>query len=63
MLEQSLLRDEFQTLLDQQRNAARLYADLAAKSGDPRIRQQAQELQRDKLRHIRLTERLLEIVD
>jgi len=63
MLEQSVLRDQFQSLLDQQRQAVVLYADLAARTPDPSVRQQAQQLQRDKLRHIRLTERLLEIVD
>ncbi len=63
MLEQALLREQFQALLDQQRQAVLVYADLAGRATDPSLKMQAQEIQRDKERHIRLTERLLEIVD
>ena len=63
MLEQALLREQFQALLEQQRHAVRVYADLAGNANDPSVKQEAQQIQRDKERHILLTERLLEIVD
>ncbi|HUT61050.1 MAG TPA: hypothetical protein VNA25_24650 [Phycisphaerae bacterium] len=63
MLEQASLRDQFQSLLNQHRQAMKLYERLAGSAGDAGIRQQALQLQRDKARHVRLTERLLEIVD
>lgn len=62
MLEQAMLREQFLALLEQQRQAAQIYADLA-ETGDEGIREQLQQLQNDKNRHIQLTERLLEIVD
>ena len=63
MLEQAILREQFQTLLAREQNAAQTYADLAAKITDPTLRRQVEQLHREKLRHIRLTERLLEIVE
>lgn len=63
MLEQAMLREQFQALLEQQRQAAQVYADLAGVATDPSVKQDAQQIQRDKERHVRLTERLLEIVD
>ena len=63
MLEQANLREQFQSLLDQQRQAMKLYEELACSAGDSGLRKQALQLQRDKARHVRLTERLLEIVD
>lgn len=63
MLEQEMLREQFQCILDRQRQALKVYTDLAGASLDASIRQQAQEIQRDKQRHIRLTERLIEIVE
>lgn len=63
MLEQANLREQFQSLLDQQRQAMKLYEELACSAGDAGLRKQALQLQRDKARHVRLTERLLEIVD
>ena len=63
MLEQASLRDQFQSLLSQHRRAMELYERLAGSAGDEGTRQQALQLQRDKARHVRLTERLLEIVD
>ena len=62
MLEQAMLREQFLALLQQQRQAAQIYSDLA-EAGDEGIRKQVQQLQHDKNRHIQLTERLLEIVD
>ncbi len=63
MLEQTLLREQFLTLLDKERQAERLYADLAVRLSDPSLRKQIEQLHRDKQRHITLAERLLEIVD
>jgi len=62
MLEQAMLRDQFQALLTQEKQALAAYADLAAKVTDPSILEQVEQLRRDKQRHIELTERLLEIV-
>lgn len=63
MLEQAALREQFQTLLAREQYAAEIYGELAAKLQDAKIRQQVEQLHREKLRHIRLTERLLEIVE
>jgi len=63
MLEQATLRKRFQALLDQERQALMVYESVAKGSSDPALRKQALQLRRDKERHIRLTERLLEIVD
>lgn len=62
MLEQAMLAEQFQALLRGERQALRLYGDLAAKVTDPKAQQQLQRLLRDKQRHVRLAERLLEIV-
>jgi len=63
MLEQAALREQFQTLLAREQYAAEIYGDLAAKLDDPVLREQVEQLHREKLRHVRLTERLLEIVE
>lgn len=63
MLEKSILRERFQSLLEQQRKAAEVYEDLASKSDDPNLKRQAIQIHREKQRHIRLTERLIEIVN
>jgi rubrerythrin len=63
MLEQALLRERFEELLDQQRQAAGFYAAWAARLTDPKLRQQVEQIHREKTRHIALTERLLEIVE
>jgi rubrerythrin len=63
MLEQERLREQFQALLDQEQQALAVYTELADKVRDPRLRDQVEELRRDKQRHVELTERLLEIVD
>jgi hypothetical protein len=63
MLEQSSLRQRFQALLDQQRQVSAIYQSVAQSSPDPLVRKQAIQLHKDKERHVRLTERLLEIVD
>jgi len=61
-LEQAQLREQFESLLTQQKQALAAYAELAAKLDDPAMRGHLAQLQRDKQRHIELTERLLEIV-
>ena len=63
MLEQALLREQFQQLLSKEQEAQNTYAKLAEKVADPATLQQLQLLQRDKQRHIRMIERLLEIVE
>jgi len=62
MLEQAMLSERFRFLLSRQEQATRMYDELAAKTVDPDMRQEIQQLVRDKQRHVRLTERLLEIV-
>lgn len=63
MLEQAALREQFQTLLAREQYAAEIYGDLAGKVDDPALREQVEQLYREKLRHVRLTERLLEILE
>lgn len=63
MLEQSELREQVQALLAKERQAEEAYAQLASKVADPATKQQIETLQHDKQRHIRLAERLLEILD
>jgi len=62
MFEQAILTEQFQAILAKEQEAARLCADLEAKSGDPAFRKQIQQLRREKQRQIELTRRLLEIV-
>ena len=62
MLEQALLSEQFRALLEKEQEVARCYAELVARVEDPRLRQQVARLCRDKNRHVRLAERLLEIV-
>jgi len=63
MLEQAALREQFQQLLETERQAQQVYAELLAKTDDQKIRQQIEQLCRDKQRHMQLAERLLEILD
>ena len=63
MLEQAELREQVQALLAKERQAEAAYAELASKIADPAARQQLEALRHDKQRHIRLAERLLEILD
>ncbi len=62
MLEQALLSEQFRVLLAKEQEVAKCYAELIDKVEDPRLRQQVARLCRDKNRHVRLAERLLEIV-
>jgi rubrerythrin len=62
MLEQSILREQSERLLNSAQQAVGTYLVLARTQSDPRLREQLQRLCRDKQRHVRLAERLLEIV-
>jgi rubrerythrin len=62
-LEQAILRQQLQDLLNQERQAEESYAHLAAQTTDAVVKEQLLQLHREKQRHVRLTERLLEIVD
>jgi len=62
MLEQALLSEQFRKLLAREQEVAKSYENLMAQVKDPRLRTQIAQLCRDKNRHVRLAERLLEIV-
>lgn len=62
MLEQALFRERVQELLAAQRQAEEAYARLMQTATDAQLREQLEQLHRDKQRHIRLTEQLLEIL-
>lgn len=63
MLEQVLLREQFEELLGKQQSALGQYEEVAARETDPDTRAQLDQLCREKKRHIELTQRLLEIVE
>jgi rubrerythrin len=63
MFEQAQLAQRFQSLLAQERDAEKAYADLAAEVSDPRLRAEVEQLRREKRRHAELARRLLEIVE
>jgi len=63
MLEAAALRDQFEMLLDQEQRALGAYTDLMARIDDLTVREQVEQLLREKQRHVELTERLLEIVE
>ncbi len=58
-----MLAERFEALLEQERQAAQAYADLADQVSDPAAKEQFELIRREKLRHIELAERLLEIVE
>ena len=62
-LEQEQIASQFQALLEMEKQAEALYAQLLDKVEDASTRQKLEQLRKDKQRHIRLTQRLLEIVD
>ena len=62
-VDQILLAEKFQKLLDQERQAEQVYAELADKIADLAARQQLQQIRREKIHHMELIQRLLEIVD
>lgn len=63
MFEQTALAEQFEDLLAKEQAAAGHYAGLAADCPDPLQRQQYETLHREKLRHVALTLRLIEIVE
>ena len=63
MFEQALLAEQFEKLLAQAEQAEQMYVGVADQADDPVVREQLAELLREKRRHVRMTERLLEIVD
>jgi hypothetical protein len=62
MFEQAILSEQFERLLVKQREVAQAYQELLNQIEDPEIRGQLDEICRQKLRDIRMSERLLEIV-
>lgn len=62
MFEQAVLAEQFERLLFKQQQAARAYAELLKGLEDPQFRHQLDQIHRDKQRHVRLSERLLEIM-
>jgi rubrerythrin len=62
MLEHAILRDLFEGLCETSRQASKAYESMADQVTDPAVREQVEHVQRDKDRHVYLTERLLEIV-
>ncbi len=63
MLDQIMLREQFEALLAHQQAALGKYESVAAGNNDPQTKAEFDQLCREKKRHIRLTERLLEIVE
>jgi len=62
-LQHEMIAEEFRELLEQSHAVADRYMTLAAEAQDPELQARLQEVCRDKLRHIDLVQRLLEIVD
>jgi hypothetical protein len=62
MFEEAVLAEQFEELLDREQEAVRLYAEWVSDAADPLLREEVEQLLREKKRHIELTERLLEIV-
>jgi len=62
-LEQATLSERFQVLLEQEQKAEQAYAGLAAQASDDESRRELRQIQREKLRHVQLVERLIEIVE
>lgn len=63
MLDQFVLREQFRTLQETQRQALGRYESAAAQNADPSTKADLDQLCRDKRRHLELTERLLEIIE
>ena len=61
MYEQAMLRELIREFMDETQQVEQTYAGLA-KEGDGALHVQAQQLMREKQRHLALSERLLEIV-
>lgn len=63
MLEHALLRERFEQILAAERQAEDGYARLLGEVSDDGLRRQVEQLCRNKQRHVRLAERLLELVE
>ena len=63
MFEETALAEQFEDLLAKQQAAAGWYASMAAECSDPAQREHFETIRREKLRHVELTLRLLEIVE
>ncbi len=62
MFEREQLRDEFTDILNGQRQVAERLDRLMAATGDADLRERLQEVRDHTLRHLELTERLVEMV-
>ncbi len=62
-LEHAMLGEQFQSLLETELAAEKAYCELIGQIADPSIRQDVEQIHRDKLRHVQLAERLVEIVE
>ena len=62
MFEQAMLAEQFERLLLKQREVAQAYQELLKQVEDPGLRSQLDEICRQKIRDIQMSERLLEIV-
>jgi rubrerythrin len=63
MFEQAMLAEQFELLLADAEQAEKMYASLAGNTDDPAMRQQLDQVYRDKQRHVELTRRLLDLVN
>ena len=63
MFDRATLNEQFESLLAKQHQILAGYEELASSSSNADLKQKIEELRRDQLRHILLTERLLEIVN
>jgi rubrerythrin len=63
MFEQSEMADQFQVLLRLEEQAEQTYSQMLQQTADPQLRAKIEQLLREKQRHIRLTQRLIEIVE
>jgi hypothetical protein len=62
-VEQAMLAEQFAELLAREQEAATACAELLAKVTDSNAHQQLQQIHREKVRHVQLVQRLLEIVE
>jgi hypothetical protein len=63
MLEQAQIAEQFQILMSLADQVQRDYAQMSLQTCDPTVSQKLLHLHKDKQRHIRLIQRLLEIVN
>ena len=63
MFEETQLSEQFQALLHAQEKIATQCLQAAGQTSDPQLKEEIQQLHREKQHHMELTERLLEIVN